>query len=40
MLPFDKLVKKYPAKDIKKAFADSAGGKVIKPVLIFMEDYE
>lgn len=39
-LPFDKLIKKYPVTDIEKAFADSASGKVIKPVLIFKEDYE
>ena len=34
-LPFDKLIKKYPVTDIEKAFADSASGKVIKPVLLF-----
>ncbi len=37
MLPFDKLIKKYPVSEIEQAFADSANGTTIKPVLIIKE---
>lgn len=37
--PFDKLIKKYELEDINQAFADSAEGFTIKPVLVVDEDY-
>jgi aryl-alcohol dehydrogenase len=33
MFPFDKLIKFYDFEDINQAFADSADGSVIKPVV-------
>jgi len=33
--PFDKLIRKYPFEDINQAFADSAGGSTLKPVIVF-----
>ncbi|WP_026821130.1 NAD(P)-dependent alcohol dehydrogenase [Arthrobacter castelli] len=33
--PFDKLIKKYSYEDINQAFADSADGSTIKPVIVF-----
>jgi len=33
--PFDKLVQTYALDDINTAFADSASGKVVKPVIVF-----
>ncbi|GLZ54580.1 hypothetical protein [Actinomycetospora sp. NBRC 106378] len=33
--PFDKLVRHYDFADIEQAFADSAAGRTIKPVLRF-----
>ena len=33
--PFDRLVKFYPFEEINQAFADSASGKVIKPIVTF-----
>lgn len=33
--PFDKLIKKYPFEDINRAFADSASGLTLKPVLVY-----
>lgn len=33
--PFDKLVKRYAHSDINQAFADSANGSVIKPLIVF-----
>ena len=35
LFPFDKLIKKYPFEDINKAFADSADGSTLKPVIVF-----
>ena len=32
--PIDKLIARYPLADINQAFADSASGKVIKPVVV------
>ena len=32
--PIDKLIVRYPLADINQAFADSASGKVIKPVVV------
>lgn len=32
--PIDKLIARYPLADINRAFADSASGKVIKPVVV------
>lgn len=37
--PFDKLVKFYKPEAIKQAFADSKSGKVIKPVIVFDQNY-
>ncbi|MHC5307634.1 NAD(P)-dependent alcohol dehydrogenase [Bartonella sp. LJL80] len=37
--PFDKLVSFYKPDQIEQAFADSRSGKVIKPVIIFDENY-
>ncbi|MGW0570254.1 NAD(P)-dependent alcohol dehydrogenase [Streptomyces tauricus] len=36
--PFDKLVRPYELDDINTAFADSANGSVIKPVVVFRND--
>lgn len=36
-LPFDQMVKFYELKDVNQAFADSASGKVIKPILVMPE---
>ncbi|MDT6981390.1 NAD(P)-dependent alcohol dehydrogenase [Levilactobacillus zymae] len=33
LFPFDKLVKFYDFKDIQQAFADSASGEVVKPII-------
>lgn len=33
--PFDKLIKKYKFEDINQAFADSADGSTLKPVIVF-----
>jgi aryl-alcohol dehydrogenase len=33
--PFDRLVKRYPFEQINQAFADSANGLTIKPVVVF-----
>lgn len=33
--PFDKLVRTYPLEQIEQAFADSASGAVIKPVIVY-----
>ncbi len=33
--PFDRLVRTYPLEQIEQAFADSASGAVIKPVIVF-----
>jgi aryl-alcohol dehydrogenase len=33
--PFDKLITRYPLRQINRAFADSRRGKAIKPVVIF-----
>lgn len=38
--PFDKLIKKYPFEEINQAFADSADGSTIKPVLVIDENYD
>lgn len=35
LFAFDKLIKKYPFEDINQAFADSANGSTLKPVLIY-----
>lgn len=35
LFPFDKLITKYKFEDINKAFADSASGVTIKPVLVY-----
>jgi aryl-alcohol dehydrogenase len=35
LFPFDKLIKKYPFEDINQAFADSADGSTLKPVIVF-----
>ncbi|MDO2934729.1 NAD(P)-dependent alcohol dehydrogenase [Paeniglutamicibacter sulfureus] len=35
LFPFDKLIKKYPFEDINRAFADSADGSTLKPVIVF-----
>ncbi|GAA1162448.1 NAD(P)-dependent alcohol dehydrogenase [Nesterenkonia sandarakina] len=34
-LPFDKLTKSYPFAEINKAFADSAAGTTLKPIVVF-----
>jgi len=33
--PFDRLVRTYPLREIEQAFADSASGEVIKPVIVY-----
>jgi aryl-alcohol dehydrogenase len=33
--PFDRLIKRYPFDRINEAFADSAAGLTIKPVVVF-----
>lgn len=33
--PFDKLIRKYPFDDVNQAFADSADGSTLKPVLAY-----
>lgn len=33
--PFDRLVKTYPFDQINTAFADSANGSTLKPVVVF-----
>lgn len=35
LFPFDKLIKKYAFADINQAFADSANGSTLKPVITF-----
>ncbi|MGR6902187.1 NAD(P)-dependent alcohol dehydrogenase [Glutamicibacter sp. BSL13] len=35
LFPFDKLIKKYDFADINQAFADSANGSTLKPVITF-----
>lgn len=35
LFPFDRLIKKYPFQDINQAFADSADGSTLKPVIVF-----
>lgn len=35
LFPFDKLVKKYSFEDINQAFADSADGSTLKPIVVF-----
>ena len=35
LFPFDKLVRKYKFEDINQAFADSADGSTLKPVVVF-----
>ena len=35
LFPFDKLIKKYAFEDINQAFADSADGSTLKPVVVF-----
>lgn len=35
LFPFDKLVKSYKFEDINRAFADSADGSTLKPVVVF-----
>ncbi|NLR32210.1 NAD(P)-dependent alcohol dehydrogenase [Levilactobacillus tujiorum] len=35
LFPFDKLTRFYKFEDINQAFADSASGKVIKPIIVF-----
>ena len=35
LFPFDKLIKKYSFADINQAFADSADGSTLKPVIVF-----
>ncbi|HEX7380699.1 MAG TPA: NAD(P)-dependent alcohol dehydrogenase [Nevskiaceae bacterium] len=35
LFPFDQLIRRYPFADINQAFADSAAGKTIKPVVIY-----
>lgn len=35
LFPFDKLIKKYPFEEINQAFADSADGSTLKPVVVF-----
>lgn len=35
LFPFDKLIKKYKFEDINQAFADSADGSTLKPVIVF-----
>ena len=35
LFPFDKLIKKYSFEDINQAFADSADGSTLKPVIVF-----
>ncbi|WP_283169797.1 hypothetical protein [Curtanaerobium respiraculi] len=37
LFPFDRMVKKYPISEIERAFADSANGTAIKPVLMIKE---
>ncbi|MDB5726743.1 MAG: NAD(P)-dependent alcohol dehydrogenase, partial [Novosphingobium sp.] len=33
--PFDKLVRKYPFAEIRRAIEDSENGNSVKPVLVF-----
>lgn len=35
LFPFDKLIKTYPFDEVNQAFADSADGSTLKPVLIY-----
>ena len=37
LFPFDRLVKKYSFDDVNQAFADSADGSTLKPVLVYRD---